>query len=256
MTDKDEARLKKKAMDNRQALINLRHTMPYKQRLEFARANIRISLISSHNPRVAVSGGIDSAVLLHMVRQVQPVRAVWINTGIEYPETCEYLQDVQDLDVITPKRTYWKIADEFGFPEESRKNKQPACCRWLKEYPMRDFVKEENIDLVFTGLIGSEGQHRRYNYILRSDYYKHAAWNVMKSTPLILFRKQEIWRYASENEIPANPAYEKYDIQRIGCMACTGFKGWRTQMEKTSPRLLNLITHWPTFQPGGGLPKQ
>ena len=255
MTCRDIARLKKKAMENRRALINLRHTMPYEERLEFAKANIRISLLSNKNQRVAISGGIDSAVLMHMVRQIQPVRAVWINTGIEYPETLKYMKSVQDLDVLTPERTYWKIADEFGFPEESRKNKQPACCRWLKEYPMRDFIKAENVDLVFTGLIASEGQHRRYNYILRSDYYRHAAWNVMKSTPLILFRKQEIWRYVSENEIPVNPAYEKYDIQRIGCMACTGFKGWAAQMEKTSPKLLTLIKGWPTYQPGGGLPK-
>lgn len=229
--------------------------MPYKHRLEFARANIKISLISSKNPRIAVSGGIDSAVLMHMVRQIQPVRAVWINTGIEYPETQEYLKDIPDLDVITPKRTYWNIADEFGFPEESRKNKQPACCRWLKEYPMRDFVKGENVDLIYTGLIASEGQHRRYNYILRSEYYKHVAWDVMKATPLILFRKEEIWRYVSENKIPVNSAYEKYDLKRIGCMACTGFKGWKAQMERASPKLLKLICAWPTYQTGGGLPK-
>ena len=230
--------------------------MPYEQRLEFAMTNIQTALAGSSQSRIAVSGGIDSVVMMHMIRQVQPIRAVWINTGIEYPETIEYMKSIPDLDVISPERTYWNIADEFGFPEESRKNKQPACCRWLKEYPMRDFIKAENVDLVFTGLIATEGQHRRYNYILRSDYYNHIAWNVIKSTPVILFRKEDIWRYASDNEIPVNTAYEKYDLKRIGCMACTGFKGWRTQMEKTSPKLLNLITNWPTYQPGGGLPKQ
>jgi len=242
-------------MEHRRELINMRHTMPYERRLKFAMRNIEIALNSSYRSRIAVSGGIDSVVMMHMIRQVKPIRAVWINTGIEYPETVEYMKSVPDLDVISPERTYWNIADEFGFPEESRKNKQPACCRWLKEYPMRDFIKAENVDLVFTGLIATEGQHRRYNYILRSDYYLHAAWNVMKATPVILFRKEDIWRYASENEIPINPAYEKYDLKRIGCMACTGFKGWGVQMKKANPKLLNLIQSWPTYQTGGGLPK-
>lgn len=255
MTCFDDAELQRAAMEHRRERINMRHTMPYEQRLKFAMANIRYALGDNHNPRIAVSGGIDSVVMMHMIRQIKPIRAVWINTGIEYPETIEYMKSIPDLDVISPERTYWNIADEFGFPEESRKNKQPACCRWLKEYPMRDFIKAENVDLIFTGLIASEGQHRRYNYILRSDYYRHVAWNVMKATPLILFRKEDIWRYAIENEILANPAYKKYGITRIGCMACTGFKGWEKQMEQTSPKLLKLVKSWPTSQTGGGLPK-
>lgn len=242
-------------MEQRREVINKRHTMPYEQRLKHAMTNIKFALAGSYRSRIAVSGGIDSVVMMHMIRQVKPIRAVWINTGIEYPETIEYMKSVPDLDVISPERTYWNIADEFGFPEESRKNKQPACCRWLKEYPMRDFIKAENVDLIFTGLIATEGQHRRYNYILRSDYYMHVAWNVMKATPVILFRKEDIWKYASENEIPVNKAYEKYDIKRVGCMACTGWKGWKTQMQRNNPKLLNLIRNWPTYQTGGGLQK-
>lgn len=239
----------------RKVLINRRHTMDYEERLTYAKQVITLGLLTNKNPRIAISGGIDSAVMLHMIRQIQPVRAVWINTGIEYPETRSYMKHIQDLDIINPERTYWDIVNEFGFPEESRKNKQPACCRWLKEYPMRDYCKENDVDCVFTGLIASEGQHRRYNYILRGANYFHKSWNLAKATPLILFRKKEIWQYQSENQIPVNPAYEKYNLERIGCKACTGFKGWQAQMEKIDPKLLNLIRNWPTYQPGGGLPK-
>lgn len=211
--------------------------MSYGHKLTYAMGQIEYTLSRSKNPRVAISGGLDSMAMLHMIRQIQPVRGIWINTGIELPETKKYMATVPDVDILHPKRTYWDICEEFGYPGQSRLNNQPACCRWLKEYPTRDYIKENNVDLIFTGLIASEGQHRRYNFILRGAYYPHKAWNTMKSTPIILFLKDDVWRYTKDHQIPVNEAYEKYDIKRIGCMACTGYRGWKTQMKKVNPTL-------------------
>lgn len=236
-----EAEHRQRMQQPRKDLINARHTMPYKRKLDYALTQIKVALSGSKNPRVAVSGGLDSMAMLHMIRQIQPVRAIWINSGIELPETKEYMANVTDVDTLHPKRTFWEICEEFGYPGQSRINNQPACCRWLKEYPMRDYIKENGIDLIFTGLIASEGQHRRYNFILRGAYYRHIAWDTMKSTPIILFLKDDVWKYTKNHQIPVNAAYEKYDIQRIGCMACTGYKGWRTQMKKVNPDLYRFM---------------
>jgi len=236
MSCTNDADSKRLLMESRKDIINLRHTMKYQIRVGYARSVIMDALKISKNPRIAISGGIDSAVMMDLIRSIQSVKAVWIDTGIEYPETKEYMKHILDLDVIKPKRTYWDLAKEFGFPAESRKDKQPACCRWLKEYPMRDYCKENNVDLVFTGLIATEGQHRRYNFIRRGAIYHHQGWDLTKATPVILFRKEDIWRYAVENEVTINKAYQKHNLKRIGCMACTGFKGWEKQMMKTAPK--------------------
>jgi len=215
--------------------------MSYELKLDYAMTQIEYALSGSINPRVAVSSGLDSMAMLHMIRKFRPVKAIWIDTGIELPETKEYMATLTDVDILKPKRSYWDICEEFGYPGQSRINNQPACCRWLKEYPMRDYVKENDIDLIFTGLIASEGQHRRYNFILRGAYYQHKAWNTKKSTPIILFLKDDVWKYTRDHQIPVNAAYEKYDIKRIGCMACTGFKGWKTQMKKVNPDLYEVM---------------
>lgn len=66
---------------------------------------------------VSFSGGKDSTVLLHLVRQDYPnVEAVFVNTGLEYPEIQKFAQSFDNVTVIRPKMRFDEVIKKFGYP--------------------------------------------------------------------------------------------------------------------------------------------
>ena len=66
---------------------------------------------------VSFSGGKDSTVLLHLVRQMYPdVKAVFSNTGLEYPEIQRFVRKFDNTDIIIPKMRFRDVITEFGYP--------------------------------------------------------------------------------------------------------------------------------------------
>ena len=66
---------------------------------------------------VSYSGGKDSSVLLHLVREMYPdVPAVFISTGLEYPEICQYVKTYTNVEWIRPKKTFKQVCKEHGYP--------------------------------------------------------------------------------------------------------------------------------------------
>ena len=69
------------------------------------------------NVCVAFSGGKDSTVLLHLVRQLFPdVRAVFSNTGLEYPEIRQYATSYPNVDIVSPKMRFDQVISTYGYP--------------------------------------------------------------------------------------------------------------------------------------------
>ena len=65
---------------------------------------------------VSFSGGKDSTVLAHLVRDIYPdVPLVFCNTGLEYPEIQSFAKKM-GADVIRPKLQFSEIISNYGYP--------------------------------------------------------------------------------------------------------------------------------------------
>lgn len=95
---------------------------------------------------VAFSGGLDSTVLLDIVWSIYPdTPAVFIDTGVEYPEIRKFVKSFGDrVEWIRPKKTFKQIICEYGYPIISKEQSQ-----FLAEY--RNTASEKLKDIRWNG---------------------------------------------------------------------------------------------------------
>lgn len=66
---------------------------------------------------VSFSGGKDSTVLLDIARQISPdMPAVFVDTGLEYPEIRDFVNWFDNLTVLRPKIHFKQVLMKYGYP--------------------------------------------------------------------------------------------------------------------------------------------
>lgn len=70
---------------------------------------------------VSFSGGKDSTVLLDIVRSMYPdVEAVFVNTGLEYPEIQKFVKTFDNVTILRPKMRFDEVISTYGYPMISK----------------------------------------------------------------------------------------------------------------------------------------
>jgi len=70
---------------------------------------------------VNFSGGLDSTVLLDLARRAFPdMPAVFVSTGLDYPEIKAFIKSVPNVDWIYPEIPFHKVIETYGFPAVSK----------------------------------------------------------------------------------------------------------------------------------------
>jgi len=224
--------------------------VPFEIKWHEAQGLIARNLVKFERCVVAFSGGKDSAVVLYLVRQLKPdIEVVFCNTGVEYPETYEYINFLEkewNLNLIRLKfykKSFWDCVKEYGLPsQKSTKRGQPSvrCCYYLKERPMQHAIKEHRWQASFDGITASENRNRMFWAKEQGSCFFHKKWKIQKVRPILWWTEEEVWQFIKDNGIPYNSVYDKGCV-RCGCMPCTAFLDWRNQLRSVNPRMYKMI---------------
>ena len=93
-------------------------SLPLERKIQISQTRI-IEWYQHWNGNVVVSfsGGKDSTVLLHLVRSIYPeVKAVFSNTGLEYPEIQRHVRSIENVDIVVPSMRFDEVISTYGYP--------------------------------------------------------------------------------------------------------------------------------------------
>ncbi|HEY0068835.1 MAG TPA: phosphoadenosine phosphosulfate reductase family protein [Chloroflexia bacterium] len=104
--------------------LKLYQSLSLDSKIRYAQRMIEQVLARHKAPVVCWSGGKDSTVLLHLVKQYVPdIPVVFNDTGVEFPETRVFVQSLTqawniNLHVARPKHGegFWEVSERYGWP--------------------------------------------------------------------------------------------------------------------------------------------
>lgn len=206
---------------------------------------------------VSFSGGKDSTVLLHLVRQLYPeVPAVFVDTGLEFPEIREFVKSVDNVVWLKPKMNFAQVLEKYGYPVVSKETAQKIsevrttksgylkklrlgatrqgvpqkwrflqdapfpishkCCDALKKRPLNMYARTTKRAGI-TGEMVVESAARFQKYHRSGGCNAFAAANPL-SRPLSIWTEEDIWA-CLRCGIPYSKIYDM-GYKRTGCIFC------------------------------------
>jgi 3'-phosphoadenosine 5'-phosphosulfate sulfotransferase (PAPS reductase)/FAD synthetase len=230
--------------------------------IKIAKTKLRIQEWYEHwngEVYVSFSGGKDSTVLLHLVRELYPdVPAVFVNTGLEYPEIREFVKSIDNVVWIKPKMRFDEVIKKYGYPVISKEvalyireireskaaklinkrwngvngqGKLPLKYRYLVKAPFK--ISDKCCSAIKKSPLHSyEKETKNKSYTgtmasesrLRVQRYLKVGCNAFEnsrpsSTPIAFWKEKDIWEYIRLYKIPYSKIYDM-GHKRTGCMFC------------------------------------
>jgi 3'-phosphoadenosine 5'-phosphosulfate sulfotransferase (PAPS reductase)/FAD synthetase len=163
---------------------------------------------------VSFSGGKDSVVLLNIARIMYPdIKAVYLDTGLEYPELREHVKTFDNVEWIKPKMHFTEVIKKYGYPLISKEQSQ-----YIRQY--RTAKSEKTKDTRWNGNRWGRGKiSEKWKFLIDAPFkISDQCCDIMKKNPFKAYEKNTglhpiIGSMASES------AKRQQDYQRFGCNA-------------------------------------
>lgn len=194
---------------------------------------------------VAYSGGKDSEVILHLVRQAGvSYRAIHKCTTIDPPYTLKHCIE-NGVEIRRPKKNFLQLVQSSGMPTIRSRH----CCRVLKEYKILN-------DCVL-GVRRLESVSRKNNYspedpIVCRMYGKNKQNHVNQILPILNWTEKDIEEYVEKYHLKCHPLYydkkgKFHPERRLGCIGCCMQSDRGKAEYKKYPKLFKQIVSSVVF---------
>lgn len=147
---------------------------------------------------VSFSGGKDSTVLKHIVDSMyDDVPALFVNTGLEYPEIQRFVKDIKDgaydcftsdVEIVRPEMRFDEIIKKYGYPAISKD--VAGCVYWAKRgSPTR--IKRLNGELIMKNGQPSMFNCAKWKFMLDAPFeVSNECCRIMKKKPSKKYEKE------------------------------------------------------------------
>jgi len=173
---------------------------------------------------VSFSGGKDSLVVLDLARSAlknRPVKAFFINTGLEFPETVDFARGYcqrSDIDFVEvgSDDAFWDHLDKFGPPAKDFR----WCCKVCKLAPANAVIEECTKSGPVCLTIDGKRRHESFSRArIASSGMNPFVPNQLNIFPIRNWRAIEVWLYIHWRGLAYNPLYDM-GFERVGCYLC------------------------------------
>lgn len=171
---------------------------------------------------VSFSGGKDSTVLKHIVDSMyDDVPAVFVNTGLEYPEIQKFAMAQKNVVTVRPEMRFDEVIKKYGYPVVS---KEVAQTVWEAKKNVETGKYIYRIKKLNGELLDKNGKYSSYNipkwrFLLDAPYnISHKCCDIMKKRPAKTYEKKT-GRKAIIGTLASESTLRKTQWVRYGCNA-------------------------------------
>lgn len=165
---------------------------------------------------VSFSGGKDSTVLLHLIRSIYPnIPAVFINTGLQYPEIVSFVKSTSSVETLRPKMPFHQVLKKHGYPVISKK--QAETINKLRNHNLSEKYRHY---LLYGDERGNMGTlSKKWHFLLDAPFpISSKCCDVMKKEPFRKYAKKT-GRVPFVGMMACESLYRKRSYLKTGCNA-------------------------------------
>lgn len=199
--------------------LKIMQSWPLEKKIQVTQTRIiEWYLKNNGNVYVSFSGGKDSTVLLDLARRIFPdIPAVFIDTGLEYPELREFVKTIPNVTWLKPKMNFRRVIEKYGYPLISKEvsNKiqgaKPNNIRWQQLHGI--YINPK------TGKCSTYYNFQKYEYLLKANFkISDKCCNIMKKLPVLEYEKLS-GRKPILGLMACESRKRKLDYLKTGCNA-------------------------------------
>ncbi len=175
---------------------------------------------------VSFSGGKDSLVVLDLARAAlkqRELRAFFLNTGIEFPETVEFvriycLENKVPLQEVNSGTAFWEQVEKFGPPAKDFR----WCCKVCKLASAGELEAKKEIGSLSIAYLTIDGKRKHESFsrariaTTETNPFVPSQLNIF---PIRDWKALEVWLYIYWRGLSYNPLYD-LGFERVGCWLC------------------------------------